>query len=145
MRRSEALFGKCHGKRAIYQCQGDVIKWKHFPRYWPFGGEIHWSPVNSPHKGQWRGALMFSVICAWTHGWANHRDTGDFRRHGAHYDVTLMIINFTEPVPYQYNLVRPMQLIWRSVSWQSIFKWGTMTLIGIVCCLTDLGTVLCDN
>ena len=23
------------------------------------------SPVNSPHKGQWRGALMFSVICAW--------------------------------------------------------------------------------
>ena len=38
----------------------DVIKWKHFPRYWPFVRGIHWSPVNSPHKGQWRGALMFS-------------------------------------------------------------------------------------
>ena len=25
---------------------------------------IHWSSVNSPHKGQWRGALMFSLICA---------------------------------------------------------------------------------
>ena len=37
----------------------DVIKWKHFPRYWPFVREIHWLPVNSPHKGQWRGALMF--------------------------------------------------------------------------------------
>ena len=29
----------------------DVIKWKHFPRYWPFVGGIHRSPVNSPHKG----------------------------------------------------------------------------------------------
>ena len=41
----------------------DVIKWKHFPRYWPFVRGIHRSPVNSPHKGQWRGALMFSLIC----------------------------------------------------------------------------------
>ena len=43
----------------------DVIKWKHFPRYWPFVQGIHRSPVNSPHKGQWREALMFSLICAW--------------------------------------------------------------------------------
>ena len=28
----------------------DVIKWKHFPRYWPFVRGIHRSPVNSPHK-----------------------------------------------------------------------------------------------
>ena len=41
-------------------CHDDVIKWKHFPRYWPFVRGIHRSPVNSPHKGQWRGALMFS-------------------------------------------------------------------------------------
>ena len=38
----------------------DVIKWKHFPRYWPFVRGIHRSPVNSPHKDQWRGAVMFS-------------------------------------------------------------------------------------
>ena len=37
----------------------DVIKWKNFPRYCPFVRGIHRSPVNSPHKGQWRGALMF--------------------------------------------------------------------------------------
>ena len=43
----------------------DVIKRKHFPRYWPFVRGIHRSPVNSPHKGQWRGALMLSLICAW--------------------------------------------------------------------------------
>ena len=43
----------------------DVIKWKHFPRYWRFVRGIHRLPVNSPHKGQWRGTLMFSLICAW--------------------------------------------------------------------------------
>ena len=32
----------------------DVIKWRHFLRYWPFVRGIHRSPVNSPHKGQWR-------------------------------------------------------------------------------------------
>ena len=37
----------------------DVIKWKHFPRYWPFVRGIHLSPANSPHKGQWRGASIF--------------------------------------------------------------------------------------
>ena len=42
----------------------DVIKWKLFPRYWPFVRGIHRSPVNSPHKGQWRRALIFSLICA---------------------------------------------------------------------------------
>ena len=47
----------------------DVIKWKHFPRYWPFVQGIHRSSVNSPHKGQWRGALMFSLICIWINGW----------------------------------------------------------------------------
>ena len=55
----------------------DVIKWKHFPRYWPFVRGIHRSPVNSLHKGQWRGALMFSLICVWINGWVNNRGAGD--------------------------------------------------------------------
>ena len=42
----------------------DVIKWKCFPRYWSFVSGIHRSLVNSPHKGKWRGALMFSLNCA---------------------------------------------------------------------------------
>ena len=68
----------------------DVIKWKHFPRHWPFVRGIHRSPVNSPHKGQWRAALMYSLICVWTNSWVNNRDAGDLRRHSAHYDVTIM-------------------------------------------------------
>ena len=42
----------------------DVIKWKHYPHYWPFVWGIHQPPVKSPHKGQWRRTLMFSLICA---------------------------------------------------------------------------------
>ena len=54
---------------------------KHFPRYWPFVR----SPVNSPHKGQWRGALMFPLMpCARINGWVNNREAGDLRRHRAH-------------------------------------------------------------
>ena len=68
----------------------DVIKWKHFPRYYPFVRGILPSPVNSPHKGQWRQALMFSLICAGINGWINNREAGDLRRHRAHYDVTVM-------------------------------------------------------
>ena len=68
----------------------DVIKWKHFPRYWPFVRGIHRSPVNSPHKGQWRGALMFSLISARINGWVNNREAGDLRRIRPHYDVTVM-------------------------------------------------------
>ena len=67
-----------------------VIKWKHFPHYWPLVQGIHRSPVNSLHKGQWGEALMFSLICAWINGWVNTREAGDLRRHSAHYDVTLM-------------------------------------------------------
>ena len=49
--------------RKLLTNHDDVIKWNHFPRYWPFVRGIHRPPVNSPHKGQWRGALMFFVIC----------------------------------------------------------------------------------
>ena len=68
--------------------------WRHqmetFPRYWPFVRGIHRSPVNSPHKGQWRGALMFSLICVWINGWVKNGEAGDLRRYRAHYDVTVM-------------------------------------------------------
>ena len=79
------------GPMLIYH--DDVIKWKKFPCYWPFVRGIHRSPVNSLHKGHWRGALMFSLICAWINGWLDNLDAGDLRRHRAHYDVIAMIIN----------------------------------------------------
>ena len=56
---------------------------------------IHRSLLNSPHKGQWRVALMFSLICAWNNIWVNNRVVGQLRRHRAHYDVTLMVCIYT--------------------------------------------------
>ena len=63
----------------------DVIKWKHFRRCWPFVRGIPWSPVNTPHKGQWRGALMFSF---------NNREAGNLGRHRGHCDVIVMISHY---------------------------------------------------
>ena len=68
----------------------DVIKWKHFPRNWPFVRGIHRSPVNSTHKGQWRIALMFSLICGRINGWVNNGEVGDLRRYRVHCDVIVM-------------------------------------------------------
>ena len=60
------------------------------------------APVNSLHKGQWRGALMFTLICAWINDWVNNREAGDLRRHRDHYDVIVM---------------NPMNINPRSVTW----------------------------
>ena len=50
----------------------------------------HRSPVNSPLKCQWRGELMFSLICVWISGWEYNREAGELRRSRAHYDVIVM-------------------------------------------------------
>ena len=62
------------------------------------------SPVTGefPHKGHWRGTLMFSLICALTYNWVNNKDAGDLRRHRAHYDVTVMMFMIW---PHNWNLV----------------------------------------
>ena len=86
---SRVYMGESRNNTALHLHDG-VIKWKHFPRYWPFVRRIHRSPVNSPHKGQWRGALMFSLICTRINGWVNNREAGDLRRHRALYDITVM-------------------------------------------------------
>ena len=85
--------------RAIPLLHDDVIKRKPFPRYWTFVRGIHRSPVNSPHKGQWHGALMFLWSAPWINGWVNNREAGDLRRHRAHYDVNVMLLQFTETEP----------------------------------------------
>ena len=83
-------FNWANSVRALHICNGvqstlrhdDVIKWKHFPRHWPFVRGIHGSPVKSTHKGQWCGALM--------NDWVNTHEAGDLRRHRAHCDVIVM-------------------------------------------------------
>ena len=95
----------------------DVIKWTHFPRYWLFVREIHRSPVNSSQKGQWLGALMFPLICAWINGWANSREAGDLRHYlagplGHHCN------NFITTAPYKGALVK----VWLIVFEKCIYR-----------------------
>ena len=108
-------------KTKCYVYHGDVIKWKHFPRYWPFVRGIHRSPVNSPHKGQWSGALMFSLIFVLIYVWVNNREAGDLRRYCAHYDVTVMMIRWMLSIcvlwcfaVFWYRLTLPIHFIFIS-------------------------------
>ena len=78
------LCGEIIGHRRI-PCNGNIFRVTVH-----LCGEFNRSPVNSPHKGQWRGALMFSLISAWINGLVNNGEAGDLRRHRAHYDVTVM-------------------------------------------------------
>ena len=99
----------------LYIIHADVIKWKHFPRYWPFVRIIHRLLVTSPHRGQRRGSLMFSLIYVWINCWVNNREAGDLRRNRAHYDVTVMICTFLNEnvwilikIPLKFVLKGPM-------------------------------------
>ena len=57
----------------------------------------------SRKKGQWRDALMSSLICDWINGWVNNREAGDLRCNGAHYDVTVMIWTFRSKLHWNFN------------------------------------------
>ena len=68
-------------------------------------GDIHRSPLNFKHKGQWHGVLMFSLICAWINGWVNSREAGDLRRHRAHYGATVMGVKIANGSHHEHYLV----------------------------------------
>ena len=89
----------------------DVITWKHFPPYWPFLRGIHRWSVNSPNKGQWCGALMFSLICAWRNGWVNNREAGDLRRQRAHHDVIVMTYHFVLHIQFGTDMIAKQSLL----------------------------------
>ena len=69
----------------------------------PLCGEFTGHRSISLKKGQWRGALIFSLIYAWVNGWVNNREAGDLRRHRAHYDVILMVTITKRHVALQYG------------------------------------------
>ena len=105
-------YGNCSREKIIEWCNYFSILYSH--AWWrhpmetlpallgPLWGESTGSPVNSPHKGQCRGALMFSLICAWMNDWVNTREAGDLRRHRAHYDVTIMCDNIYAGCRYKH-------------------------------------------
>ena len=81
----------CLSSNSICIWHDDVIKWNIFR----VTGHLC-EPVNSAHKGQCRGAFLFSLICAWINRWVNNREAGDLRRYCAHYDVIVMVMTCIE-------------------------------------------------
>ena len=67
--------------------------------WWESTGD-RWIPH---HKGQWSGALVFSLISAWTNGLANKWDAGVLRRNRVHYDVIVMGNSISPVVPWLVN------------------------------------------
>ena len=128
----------------------DVIKWKHFPCYWPFVRGIHRSPVNSPQKGQWCRASMYSLICVWINGWVNNHEAGNLRRYHAHYDVIVMIfwphmvsdilVNINSGNERIYLLssiksyIKHLNLVWNSKV--SLYTDACSMFFAVCCCLS---------
>ena len=95
-----------------YIMHGDVIKWKHFPRYWPFVRGIHPSPVNFLTKRPVKQSSdVFFGLCTYVHNW----DPGVLRHHRATYDVTLMMPFRKDPRVYgtkhRWNFLSPLMKI----------------------------------
>ena len=101
--------------------------------YWSFVKGIHRSPADSPHKDQWRGALLLSLIWVLTNAWANNRDAGDLRRHRAHYDVTV-VYDFTSVLWQQHKEQRTV-----NVSYTPYYRrqWLTRVPLIIGCPFVD--------
>ena len=78
--------------RSTISSHDDVIKWKHFPLYWPFVRGIHRSPVTGEFPSQRPVTRSF---CVFFYLHLNKRLSKQsrrrwFRRHRAHYDVSVM-------------------------------------------------------
>ena len=76
---------------------------------------IRRSPVDSPRKGQWRGALMCSLICGWIKSWANTREASELRHHDAHCDVTVMYVSIYTMTSWHENFLVSLAL-WQGTS-----------------------------
>ena len=85
--------------------------------------------VNSPHKGQWSGALMFSVICVWINDWVSNREAGDLRRHRGHYDVNVMMSRHLPEMPAECQTLQiwlpltALTLRWNFTDFKCLLSW----------------------
>ena len=108
------------------QKHDDVIKWKHFPLYWPFVRDIHRSPVTFPSQRPVTRSFDVSLIYTWTNGRINSRDAGDLRRYRAYNDVTVMKTTDVEVGCNSTILFRQFRClrnrVWPVVPWHTFCK-----------------------
>ena len=114
----------------------------------------HRSQVNSPHKCQWRGALMFCLICVWIYGWVNSGGAGDLRRYRAHYDVIVMgrlCVSYTIPNRMIFEGMQALRLVTMQCLVQQInslapgkFEWNFRYLIFKQILVIDVWSISCE-
>ena len=128
----------------------DVIKWEHFPRYWPFGWGIHRWLVNSAHKGQWRGALRFSLIWAWINGgdkqwwgwWFETSSRPLWRHCNEMFNLTPIALNFSlENIDDVVMSTNPKN--WNSAVFEFLPRWTQKWFKIHICCISN--TMIADD
>ena len=107
------------GKKSLHD---DVIKWKHFPLYWPFVWGIHRSRWIPRTKASDAELSCFSLICARINYWVNNREARDLRCHRGHYDVNVMHIG--HPSGHATSFRRNIDVIIASY-----VRWDSQTLV----------------
>ena len=105
-------------------------------------------PGESPHKGQWRGALMFSLICVWINGWVNNRKAGDLRRYRAHYDVIVMDKDSLILQSQFRNGQKARHFVWDIfkgiLSWDPVFSFDSI-FIEVSCHVSNWQYLMVDS
>ena len=76
--------------KARSRLHDNFMRWRWFPRYWPFVRGIHQCLVDIPPKTSVTWALMFPLVLSLTDGWKNSQVVGDLIRHESHCDGILM-------------------------------------------------------
>ena len=106
-------------RRVTRPALGTVVEWKRQCMMTSSNGNI-FRANGHLRKGQWRGALMFSLICVWINDWVNNREAGDLRRYRARLDVTVMAFqiynasacNAKETYEENTNYLTEVHLLW---------------------------------
>ena len=102
-------------------------------------------PVTSPHKGQWRGALMFSLIWTRINDWVNNREPGDLRRHRGHYDVSVMLPRQSHVISCHFQIKYIICLMVLCCYRRSLPPWYPLSNLKEITFLLPLKTFLKAN
>ena len=76
-------------------------------------------------------ASMFYFIYAWTNGWVNNRDTGDFRRHRAYYYVTVRLCDYSRWFVYLSHGKPMNEFLWNFWDRSDIIQETIASILGI--------------
>ena len=99
-----------HSNENMRWFHDDVINWNIFHVTGPLWGVstgFRWIPITKAS-----GDEIWFCICAWTKGWLNNRNVGDFRRRCARYNVAVMICRAPKIYSWGCKFADCMTILW---------------------------------